>query len=270
MVSKMINFIQLTCIRMFKSLFITEGAKVSIRCVKLLPASYIKIQPHSKTFYNIENYKQVLETTLSRYSCVAEGQSLQVYDESDKIHMIEIMETQPSTAVSVLAESSGFMEVEIDFVPALDLYDPSELTEMQQQEQQKRLQKKEKQKLDFTNKTLKEREEKRQKLQELLATIGKDTKTVLFKIKFPDGSSVSQKFPVTASCSTLYDFVECIQEKDLWRPLPYTTSSDLQIATTYPKIDIPCNQTLSFESARITGQAAVVVTQQDRFPPENQ
>jgi len=253
---------------MFNSLFITEGSKVSVRSVKLTAATSLKIQPHSKTFYNISNYKSVLEQTLSRYSCVSEGQSLQVYDENDNIHMVEIVETQPQTAVSVLSDNSGFLEVEIDFVPAIDLDDESELIKMQEEERLKRQQKKEKVKDDITKQNLNERAIKKKNLE---AALNSTEKMTLVKIKFPDSSTINQKFPVAAPCSVLYDFVECIEDSRVgWRPLPYTSSKELMLSTTFPKIDIACSDKITLQAAGLSGGSSIVVAETDRFPPDVQ
>ncbi|KAG2386614.1 hypothetical protein C9374_002358 [Naegleria lovaniensis] len=253
---------------MFNSLFITEGSKVSVRCVSLPPASSLKIQPHSKDFYNIINYKEVLESTLSKYSCVTEGQSLQVYDDDNNVHMIEIIETQPQPAVSVLS-NGGFLEVEIDFVPAIDLDDPQELAQMQEKERENRIQKHEKFKQDVIKQTLKDRQTKKEAVQKLLSSSTTD-KTVLVKFKFPDSSSCSQKFPVSASCLALYQYVECLDETGVWKPLPYSTSKELSLSTTFPKIDIPNNEKITLQSAGIIGQATIVVSENDRFPTNSE
>nr|CAG4714532.1 unnamed protein product [Naegleria fowleri] len=249
---------------MFNSLFITEGSKVLVRCVSLPPASSLKIQPHSKDFYNIKKYKEVLENTLSQYSCVTEGQSLQVYDDDNNVHMIEIIETQPQPAVSVLS-NGGFLEVEIDFVPAIDLDDPQELAQMQEKERENRIQKHEKLKQDVIKQTLKERQTKKEFVKNVLSNTAND-KIVLVKFKFPDSSSCSQKFPVTASCLALYQYIECLDETGVWKPLPYSTSKELSLSTTFPKIDIPCNEKISLQSSGIVGQATVVVSETDLFP----
>ncbi|KAL9654342.1 hypothetical protein ABK040_010371 [Willaertia magna] len=254
---------------MLRSLFLTEGAKIQIRSVSLPHATSLKIQPHSKTFYNINNYKQVLENTLSNYSCVTEGQSIQVYDEDEQVHMIQIVETQPQAAVSVLSDQ-GYLEVEIDFVPALDLDDDNELTKLQEQEKQKIIDKHEKIKQEVIEAVQIERIIKKENVIELLKKAEDPKEPVaLVRFKFPDGGQVNKKFPLSAPCSVLYDYVETIDEPTInWRPLPYTTGEHIELATTFPKIDIPNTSKETLQSSRLGKQFMIVLNETDRFPPE--
>jgi hypothetical protein len=105
-----------------KSLFILEGSKCDIRCVNLEKGSFAKLQPHSKDFYNIKNHKAVFENVLRHFTTLTEGESIPLRY-GNRVYMVEILELQPSTAVSIVAEP--YLDLTVEFVPAVD-YDEDE------------------------------------------------------------------------------------------------------------------------------------------------
>jgi ubiquitin fusion degradation protein 1 len=84
-------------------LFIKEGSKCDIRCVNLEKGSFARLQPHSKDFYNIKNHKAVFEDVLRHFTTLTEGESIPLRYGS-KIYMVEVLELQPNSAVSIVAE----------------------------------------------------------------------------------------------------------------------------------------------------------------------
>jgi ubiquitin-protein ligase len=119
---------------MMKDLFLTEGTKVQVRSVVLPMATRLKIQPHSKQFYEIQDHKSVLEKALFNFSCLTEGQTIPITDSNtNKTYLIEVVETLPDRAVSIMTDH-GYLDVEIDFIPAVDLVDKNTLKERQDEE----------------------------------------------------------------------------------------------------------------------------------------
>jgi hypothetical protein len=114
---------------MMKELFIKDGSQVTIRCVDLEKGSYCKLQPHSKQFYTLKNHKAVLEHVLRKFTTLTEGTSIPV-PYGKKIFLVEVVELKPESAVSIVAEP--YLELEIDFVPALDFEDEQVVAAQQQ------------------------------------------------------------------------------------------------------------------------------------------
>jgi ubiquitin-protein ligase len=100
---------------MMKDLFLTEGTKIQARCVHLPTATKLKIQPHSKQFYEIGDHKDVLEKALFNFSCLTEGQTIPITDtNTNKTYLIEVVETSPERAVSIMTDR-GYLDVEVCF-----------------------------------------------------------------------------------------------------------------------------------------------------------
>nr|DAD28228.1 TPA_asm: hypothetical protein HUJ06_029696 [Nelumbo nucifera] len=89
---------------------LTRGDLVQLKNVTLPKGTYVKLQPHTKDFIEVSNPKAILEKTLRNYSCLTTG---------DKKFYIDIVETKPSAAISIIET-----DCEVDFVPPLDYKEP--------------------------------------------------------------------------------------------------------------------------------------------------
>eukprot|EP01080_Neovahlkampfia_damariscottae_P001982 gene1982-1490_t len=112
---------------MMRSLFIKEGESVDVRSVKLSKGKYCKVQPQSKEFYKIENHQKSLESMLTNFRTLTEGQFLPLV-EGDKTHWVEVLDLKPSKAVIIDPGRDKYIDLVIDFAPAIDFDDSEEFT----------------------------------------------------------------------------------------------------------------------------------------------
>lgn len=96
---------------------IRPGDSVVIASLDLAPGTFMKIQPQSPKFLEIEDHEKVLTDLLPNFSCVTQGQYLRFQHAGEK-YDIKILETKPNIAVSLLntnitvdfAEPVGYAE----------------------------------------------------------------------------------------------------------------------------------------------------------------
>ncbi|CAI0393373.1 unnamed protein product [Linum tenue] len=91
---------------MMENLLLQEGDLVQLRNASLEKGTYVKLQPHSTDFLDVSNPKAITGDTI-----------LVAYN--DKKYYINIVETKPSAAVSVVET-----DCEVDFAPPLDYKEP--------------------------------------------------------------------------------------------------------------------------------------------------
>ncbi|XP_027355898.1 ubiquitin fusion degradation protein 1 homolog [Abrus precatorius] len=99
---------------MMQNLLLQEGDTVRVKNVSLPKGTYVKLQPHTKDFFDISNPKAILETTLRNFSCLTTGDTIMVTYNNRKYY-IDIIETKPTNAVSIMET-----DCEVDVAPPLD------------------------------------------------------------------------------------------------------------------------------------------------------
>jgi len=95
---------------------IGEGVNVKIELVSPPKGDFVKLRLHnSKEFSKLSDPKAVLEKILSRdYPVVTQGQTIAL-NYTDKVFMIDIVETQPTEIIEILNA-----DINVDFDIALD------------------------------------------------------------------------------------------------------------------------------------------------------
>ena len=95
---------------------IGEGTNVKIELVSPPKGDFVKLRLHnSKEFSKLSDPKAVLEKILSRdYPVVTQGQTIAL-NYTDKVFMIDIVETQPTEIIEILNA-----DINVDFDIALD------------------------------------------------------------------------------------------------------------------------------------------------------
>lgn len=96
---------------------IRPGDSVVVASIKLEPGTFMKIQPQSTKFLEIDDPEAVLTRLLPNFSCIMKGQYLRFVHDNTK-YDIKILETKPDVAVSLLntnitvefAEPVGYAE----------------------------------------------------------------------------------------------------------------------------------------------------------------
>ncbi|XP_048496482.1 uncharacterized protein LOC104889297 [Beta vulgaris subsp. vulgaris] len=104
---------------MMKNMSLEEGSMMNLESVTLDRATYIKLQPHSVEFLDIQSPRDVLEAAFSvGYSCLTVGDTIVVMHGEKKL-FVDIVDAKPSNAVCIIET-----DVEVDFAPPLDYKEP--------------------------------------------------------------------------------------------------------------------------------------------------
>ncbi len=114
--------------KIMDKLFIGEGENLEIRYVKMQKIQFIKLKPMSCDFLKIMEPKVILEETLKNYTCVSNGDILDVEIEG---HKIEVLVTQ------VLPDGKGMTidcECEVDFEEPVGYQEYLEKMKVEQEE----------------------------------------------------------------------------------------------------------------------------------------
>ncbi|KAL3022338.1 hypothetical protein AAZX31_04G007500 [Glycine max] len=99
---------------MMQNLLLQEGDIVRVKFVSLPKGTYVKLQPHTKDFFDISNPKAILETTLRKFSCLTTGDTIMM-TYNNKKYYLDVIETKPANAISIIET-----DCEVDFAPSLD------------------------------------------------------------------------------------------------------------------------------------------------------
>lgn len=86
---------------MMQNLLIEEGTLLTVRNVSLPKASFVKLQPQSVDFLEISNPRAVLEHALRNFSCVTEGDIIQLPYNNKNFHLM-LKEVKPSPAACII------------------------------------------------------------------------------------------------------------------------------------------------------------------------
>lgn len=263
-----------------KDLMQTEGEKIDVRCVELPKGEFARFRPHSKEFYSIVDHKTVLENALNNFATLTEGQSIPIQYEG-RSFLVEVVELKPKSAVCIIAEP--FLDLKIDFLPAIDLQTERELKEMQSVRSKRRpiqptaspsnklknkktqvyedLKRVKKQKMleKKSREVAEKRAEKRIAIQSRLPSIADDvvSKVSLIKFKFPNGKSLEQHFRSSEKLCTLFDFIDTLADEAVWVPGPTTVQYEL--ATNFPRAILNNSDSQTLEEVGLAPRAQVFV-----------
>ncbi|KAJ8448128.1 hypothetical protein Cgig2_031852 [Carnegiea gigantea] len=114
---------------MMNNMCFEHGDLVNIKSVALARASYIKLQPHSVAFLDIQDPKAVLEAAFcGGYSCLTVGDTIMILHDEKKL-FIDVIDAKPSRAVCILET-----DCEVDFSPPLDYKEPPKQVAQRQEE----------------------------------------------------------------------------------------------------------------------------------------
>jgi len=102
-------------------LLLVEGDIVKITNTSLPKGSFVKLQPVSKTFLDVHNPRAVLENSLRYFATLTKGDNI-VINYNNKKFEIEIVETKPSDAISIIEA-----DIEVDFAPPKDYVEPERM-----------------------------------------------------------------------------------------------------------------------------------------------
>ncbi|CAD7704238.1 unnamed protein product [Ostreobium quekettii] len=103
---------------MMNNLLLQVGDVAIFRNVSLPKGTYCKLQPVTSDFLDISNPKAVLEKSLRTYTCLTTGDCF-VVNYNDKKYEIEVKETRPGPAISVVET-----DCQVDFEAPKDYKEP--------------------------------------------------------------------------------------------------------------------------------------------------
>jgi ubiquitin fusion degradation protein 1 len=104
---------------MMDFLKIREGGYVTITQKELVKGTFVRIQPHSKTFLDIHNPQAVLEKHLRSFSAMTKG-IVFAFKYNDTTFKFNVLEVKPANAVSIIET-----DINVDFAPPLDYVEPT-------------------------------------------------------------------------------------------------------------------------------------------------
>jgi len=103
---------------MMENLLLQEGERILVKIAELPKGTFVKLQPHSKTFLDISNPKAVLETALRYFATLTVGDQIAIQYNS-KYYKIRVVDTKPAAAISIIET-----DVQVDFAPPEGYVEP--------------------------------------------------------------------------------------------------------------------------------------------------
>lgn len=108
------------------NLMIEEGEKLQVRCVHLPRGTDVLLQPHSVSLLSsVDNDRSkmvsMLQWVLPSYATLTMGDTIQVEHRGVQM-LLNIIECKPAQAICIVADP--YIDINIDFTPALDYVDP--------------------------------------------------------------------------------------------------------------------------------------------------
>lgn len=103
---------------LMQHLLLGEGDIIKVTNTSLPKGTFVKLQPVSKDFLEVHNPRAVLENSLRHFATLTKGDNI-VINYNKKKFEIEIVETKPSDAVSIIEA-----DIEVDFAPPKDYVEP--------------------------------------------------------------------------------------------------------------------------------------------------
>jgi hypothetical protein len=184
-----------------------------------------------------------------------------------------VVELKPERACSLIVEQ-GFLEISIDFIPALDLVDENTLKEMQEKQiNYKRMINKKRMEKQI-KKTQKSRQQKKARVEKVLSEASHMDKSQLahIKFKFPNGGSTHDIYlPPSVPTQILYEYVEVLEDPEIYVCKPYTEGIDLELSTQHQvgssltKFIIPNSFFDNLETAGLYPKGVILVSEHDKF-----
>jgi ubiquitin fusion degradation protein 1 len=103
---------------MMENLLLKEGDLVQVTNTSLPKGTYVKLQPVTSDFLDINNPRAVLENSLRNFATLTVG-DIVVIEYNQKKYEIEIADCKPANAVSIIEA-----DVNVDFAPPKDYKEP--------------------------------------------------------------------------------------------------------------------------------------------------
>ena len=82
---------------MMQNLLLEEGSMIVVRNVQLLKAKFIKLRPHSETFLDLKNPRDMFEKILRNYSALTVGDVIKLHWAKHDFYF-DVMECKPGVS----------------------------------------------------------------------------------------------------------------------------------------------------------------------------
>jgi len=227
-------------------LFLGEGQRVQVRCVRLDLITKVKVQPHTIEFYEAVreaggDVAGLLTMNLKRLSALTEGTSVPIVLGPNRRLLVEIVELEPSSAVRVVDSNvTEDFEFKVDFDPAPDFEDDEACRKRQdrviahlkqRKEEEERRQHAAEQRQQSRKRTA--FEERRELLSEVREVEGveqvRSPDLVGIGFRLPNGERLAATFRRASPVSALIGFV--MRSKWATEIMPW----DVVLSQSYPK-----------------------------------
>eukprot|EP01060_Flectonema_neradi_P027290 TRINITY_DN3689_c0_g2_i1.p1 TRINITY_DN3689_c0_g2~~TRINITY_DN3689_c0_g2_i1.p1 ORF type:complete len:1081 (+),score=249.30 TRINITY_DN3689_c0_g2_i1:69-3311(+) len=222
----------------FRDLFLTDNCSVRIRCVELPPISFVKLQPHSKTFYRdaalCDSTQASLQRGLKGMAALTEDTTVAIMlqtTQGDIPHHFEVVKIEPAAAARLIAENpDDEIEFKVDFTAAPD-HEEDEDRASRMREQAKRLQAVQQKQREKAERLANSKKLRYEKLITGFRNLIKEG-SVEVSFKMPDGETIRGKFPEGEDTRMLYAFVACNSK---WAQCKHLLPHQIELATMFPR-----------------------------------
>ena len=86
---------------MMENLLVGEEDEILITSVSLQKGTYVELQPHQTAFIDLSNPKAILETELTNYACLMEGDTINIHYQGTDF-LIDIVQCKPEKQICVI------------------------------------------------------------------------------------------------------------------------------------------------------------------------
>ena len=100
---------------MMQSLLLESGHIVDVLNVTIPKGSFVKLQPHTTAFTQLDNPRVVLERALRSFSCLTQGDTIAIQHGEQQFYL-DVVEVKPGRAISIIET-----DVNVDFAPPKDM-----------------------------------------------------------------------------------------------------------------------------------------------------
>ena len=222
----------------FRDLFLSDKSSVRIRCVEVPAISFVKLQPHSKTFYQdaalCESTQSALQSGLKGMAALTEDTTVSITlktSQGDRPHQFEVVKIEPAAAVRLICEDPNEeIEFKVDFTAAPD-HEESEDRTTRMREQAKRFQHMQQKEREEAERAAAKRKQVYEKMIKGFTDLLKEG-NIEVSFKMPDGETLRGRFPEGEDTRMMYAFVACNSK---WAKEKFLLPHQMELATTFPK-----------------------------------
>lgn len=261
-----------------RQLFLREGDEVRVRVVSLPMCSMVRLQPHSRDFYDMvgQDARAVLQDALSALPSLTAGMSIPVDLPCPGGAVVRSMpvfvarleaEDGSEILAGKLPSQAGVMgeiEVRVDFLPAADLEETGgeyKARITQQSAETERIVKlaKDKKALKQAEEMAREAAQVPQISAEAKAKLGDGVEGLELCFRLPNGKQLRRCFPGELNVSDLKLFLLTLRDDSgaPWQPAHRTRDADLTLASAFPRRCLTDSETV----ASIGHRSVVLVTE---------